>query len=165
MWYCRVKVALEERVEKTRKLQQLPDFGFCWPRSTCCWDTVSILKIWLRQGIMSSKVGDPEARRGEPQMGNPTRGSEKYTRLPRHARRISTFTIGGEKYTRLPRQSWMGALTIGLRNFLNGKCWHESRFSFTVLHSLVLDLPTLKQPLNCWQKTWLLSGGLWLRRV
>ena len=68
---------------------------------------------------MSSKVGDPEARRGEPQMGNPTRGSEKYTRLPRHARRISTFTIGGEKYTRLPRQSWMGTLTIGLRNFLS----------------------------------------------
>ena len=35
-------------------------------------------KIWLRQGIMSSEVGDPEARGeggGKPQMGNPSRGS------------------------------------------------------------------------------------------
>ena len=67
---------------------------------------------------MSSEVGDPEARRGEAQMGNPTRGSADVksilgypnsvysvysvysvtpTRLPGN-----TFTIGGEKYTRLP---------------------------------------------------------------
>ena len=58
-------------------------------------------KIWLRQGIMSSEVGDPEARRGETPDGKPYPRKcrrEKYTRLPQHACRISTLTIRRERY-------------------------------------------------------------------